>query len=156
NPDHVMEPHSRFFGRLDRPAQIEVRFNEDAVYAESPRFVGRDGVRNFIGSPSVDSWTARITRLIRRVIGNLGLIEVGPSTVSVPKHLKHLMMLDEQTVNGYLVSVNHEPVVTRVAVPTDTLFVVCPPNPCVIDNYIVAVDAQVDGCAPDPTSANAK
>jgi hypothetical protein len=33
---------------------------------------------------------------------------------------------------------------------------VCPPDPCVINNYIVAIDAQVDGCAPNTASANAK
>src|SRR5215469_6258177 len=123
-----MELHSGFFGHLNRPAQIDVRFNEDAVHAEPPRFVARDPVRNFIGSPSVGSSAARITRLIRRVIWDLGLIEVSSSAVSVPKHLKLLMMFNEQTVNSYLVSVNHESVVTSVGVPADTLSVVCAPN----------------------------
>src|SRR5215469_12658576 len=154
--DHVMESHSGFLGHFDRPTQIDVRLNEYAIDAEAPSFVARDGVRNLVGDPSVDSGSAGIARLIRGVIRNLGLIEVRSSSVSIPQHLKLLVMFDEQAVNRHVVSVNDEPLVARVAIPTDTFPMICPPDPCVIDNHTAAVDAQIDGCAPDPASAHAE
>src|SRR5215469_10706633 len=89
--NHVMESHSGFLGHFDRPTQIDVGLNEYAINAEAPSFVVRDGVRNLIRGPSVDSGSTGIARLIRRVIRNLGLIEVSSSAVSVPQHLKLLV-----------------------------------------------------------------
>src|SRR5690349_7144960 len=140
-----MESYSGLFGHFDRSGQINVRLNEDAIDAESPGFVTCDGVRNFIRRPPVHSRSTGVACLIRWVVRNLGLIEVGSTTISVPQHLKFLMMFDEQAVNGYVVPVNDESVIAGVTVPADAFLMVCPPDPRVIDNYIIAVDPKVDG-----------
>jgi hypothetical protein len=67
----VVEPDSRCIRHLDRPAEHDVRLDEDAVNAQSPSFMTGDGVRDFVRRPSVRSRSTGVARLVRRVVGNL-------------------------------------------------------------------------------------
>src|SRR5215472_4006066 len=90
---------------LDSTSQCYVGVPEDAVDAESPGFVARDGGANFVGSPAVYPRRRSEARLVRRVVGNLRLIEVGAPAIAVPQNLKLLMVLHKETVGCDVVAV---------------------------------------------------
>src|SRR6185436_11621247 len=140
NRYHVMEAYPRFFRYFDRPAQIDVRLNEDAINAESPRFVAGNRIRHLVRGPALDSWVTGIACLIGRIVRNLGLIKISSAAVPVPKHLELLMVLDKQTINCNAIPVHHESVVTGVSAPADTFPVVRPPNPGVVEDDIITID----------------
>src|SRR5271169_584901 len=82
--DHVMEPYLRVLRRLDGPGQHYVRINEDAVYAQPPRLMARDSIRNLVRGPAIHTRRARIASLVRRIVRNLGLIKICPAAIAVP------------------------------------------------------------------------
>ena len=49
-------------------------------------------------------------------------------------------MFDEETVDGDVVAVDYEAVGAEVAGPSDTGAVIGAPDPCVVDDGVVAVD----------------
>ena len=66
--------------------------------------------------------------------------------VAVPQHLELLVMLDEEAVGGDVVAIDDEAIVAEVAGPADAGAVIGAPDPGVVDDGVVAVDAQVDLC----------
>ena len=56
-------------------------------------------------------------------------------------------MFDQQPVYGDVVSVHHESVGAGIARPAYAVAVVGTPYPCVVDDHIVAINAQVLLCA---------
>src|ERR1700687_2856435 len=46
--DHVVKPYPRTLRRLDRPGQHDIRINEDAVHAQSPRLVTGYSIRHLV------------------------------------------------------------------------------------------------------------
>jgi hypothetical protein len=65
-------------------------------------------------------------------------------------------VLDEQAGRGHVVSVDDEPGVGRVDVPTDRARdpVVRAPGPDVVEDHVVAVDLQADGGLADVWAAD--
>src|SRR5579872_3452253 len=102
-----------------------------------------NGVRNFVRSPAIRPRSTGIARLIRRIVGDLRLVEVHSAGIAIPKHLKLLVMFDQQAVNGDVVSVDHESVRAGIAGPAYAVAVVGTPYPGVVDDHVVAIDAQV-------------
>ena len=70
---------------FDGAGEHDVWMAEDAVDAEPPGFVIRDVVRDFVRRPAIGSGSARETCLVGRIVGNLGLIEVGAAVIAVPQ-----------------------------------------------------------------------
>jgi MBG domain (YGX type) len=64
--------------------------------------MARHIVRNLVRSPSIHTRSARIALLVWRIVRDLRLIEIRPSPNSIPKHLKLLEILHEQTIDGEL------------------------------------------------------
>src|SRR2546430_10713036 len=60
--------------------------------------------------------------------------------MSVPDHLVVLVVLDEKAVRGHIVTVDDDVRVGNVARATNTVAVVCPPCPDVIEDDVFAVD----------------
>ncbi len=85
---------------------------------------------------------AGVACLVRRVVGNLRLIEIGAAAVAVPQHLELLMMFDEEPVDSDVVAVDDEAVVAGVLVPANAGAVIGAPDPGVIDDGVVAVDLR--------------
>src|ERR1035438_5248641 len=144
NRDHAVEPDVRAVGNFDGPAQHHAAIPEDAVDSEPPGFVASHILRHFVRSPSIRSRRACVARLVRRIVGNLGLVKVYAPTVTVPEGLEFLVMFDEQAVDGDMVSIHTQPVRPGIALPAPPLAMVRPPDPRVIHNRVVAVDPQVD------------
>src|ERR1017187_3618965 len=117
NRDHAVEPDVRAVGNFDGPAQHHAAIPEDAVDSEPPGFVASHILRHFVRSPSIRSRRACVARLVRRIVGNLGLVEVYAPTVTVPEDLEFLLMLDEQAVDGDIVSIHNQPVRSGIALP---------------------------------------
>ena len=97
-----------------------------------------------------------VARLVGRVVGDFGLIEVGAAMVAVPQDLELLMMLDEEAVDGDVVAVDDEAVGAEVAGPADAGAVVGAPDPGVIDDGVVGVDAEIDLARPTPAPPTRK
>src|ERR1035437_1106892 len=152
--DHVVELDARLPGNLDGPAQHHAGMPEDAVDAKPPGFVAGDTIRHLVRGPAVGSRRARVAGLIRRIVRNLGLIEISPAAVAVPQHLELLMVLDKEAVDGDVVAIDHQPAGAGIALPAHAGAVVGAPDPGVIDNGIVAVYREVDGRAAHPGTAH--
>ena len=65
-------------------------------------------------------------------------------------------MLDEETVGRDVVAVDDEAVVAEIACPSDAFAVIGAPDPGVVDDGVVAVDAQIDLGAAYAGSADAE
>ena len=135
---------------------VDVGMAEDAVDAEAPGFVAGDIVGDFVGGPAVGAGRRGVAGLVGRVVGDFGLIEVGAAVVAVPQHLELLVMFDEEAVDGDVVAVDDEAVVAEVAGPADAGAVIGAPDPGVVDDGVVGVDAQVDLGAAHACSADAE
>ena len=98
----------------------------------------------------------RVARLIGRIIRDFGLIEIGSAAVAIPKHLKLLVMLDEETIGGDVVAIDHQAVCAEVAGPAHAGAMIGAPDPGVVDDGVVAVDAQIHLCTADAGTANAE
>ena len=85
--DHVVEADAGSAGRLDSVVKHNIRMPEDRVDAESPGLVASHFGGYLIGCPSVHPRSAQVAGLVRRIIGNFGLIEVGSAAIAVPQHL---------------------------------------------------------------------
>ncbi len=86
--DHVVELHAggprHFYG----PGQHNLRTQKDTIDPEAPGLMAGHSIRHFVGSPAVGAGRAGIAGLIRRVVGNLGLVEIGSSVISIPQALE--------------------------------------------------------------------
>ena len=143
-------------GDLDGAGEDDVWLPEDAVDAEPPGFVAGDGVGYFVGGPAVGVGSAGVAGLVRRIVGDFGLVEVGAAVVAVPEDLKLLVVFHEEAVDGDVVAVDDEAVVAEILVPADAGAVVGAPDPGVIDDGVVAVDFQIDSGAADACAADAE
>ncbi len=65
-------------------------------------------------------------------------------------------MLDEETVGGDVVAIDHQAVGAEVAGPAHAGAVIGAPDPGVVDDGVVAVDAQIHLRPADAGSANAE
>ena len=61
---------------------------------------------------------AGVAGLVGRIVGDLGLVEVGAAAVAVPEHLELLVVLDEEAVGGDVVAVDDEAVGAGVVRPS--------------------------------------
>src|SRR5580704_19250565 len=107
---------------------------EDRVDAETPGFVSRHVVRDFIGGPAVGAGSGCEAGLIGGIVGDLGLVEVGAAVVAVPQHLILLVMLYEETVGCDVVAIDDEAIVAEVAGPAYAGTMVGSPDPGVVDD----------------------
>ena len=94
--------------------------------------------------------------LVGGIVGNLGLVEVGAAGVAVPEHLELLVVFDEEAVGGDVVAVDDEAVGAGVLVPADAVAMIGAPDPGVVDDGVVAVDAEIDVGAADACAADAE
>ena len=156
NRNHVVKLHIRRLWDLNRARQDNAGMKKDAIYSKAPRFMAGDTVRNFVGGPAVGSGSTSVTGLAGRVVRDLGLIEISPAVVSIPEHLKLLVMFHEQTVHGDVVSVNDKAVGAGIAQPAHAGPVIGAPDPGVIDDGVAAVDFEIDYRAAYPGPANAE
>ena len=132
----------------------DVGMAEDRVDAESPGFVGGDVVSHFIGGPAVGAGCGGEAGLIGRVVRNLGLVEISAAVVAVPQHLELLVMFDEEAIGGDVVAIDDEAVVAEVAGPADAGAVIGSPDPGVVDDGVVGIDAEVNLGAAHACSAD--
>src|SRR6516165_8412082 len=126
--------------RVDAHALVEKAVAAHTVSAEAGHSVG-----NFEGRPAVDTGSRHPRRLAGRVVGHLVLEEDVGAAIPVPDYLVLLVVLDEKTVRGRVVTVDDDTGVGSVEVPTHTVTVVGPPCPDVIEDYVFAVDYET-GC----------
>src|ERR1035438_2759607 len=154
--DDVMEPYRRTLRRLDCPAQHHIWMLKNAVHAEAPSLMTGDPVRHLVRGPAVYSWRTRIASLVRRIVGNLGLIEIRSPAVPVPQNLILTVMLYKQSVDRDAVSIDHQSVLAGIQIPTHSVTVVRSPNPRMVHQCVVAVDPQIHLCAPHSGAANTK
>jgi hypothetical protein len=154
--DHMVEPHVRCLRHLDGAGQHDVWTQKDAINSKAPSLVAGHIVRDFVRSPAVGSGCTRVTNLIGWIVGNLGLVEIGSSVISIPKHLELLMMFYEQAISSDVIPVDDEAVGAGIAGPTHTRPVIGAPDPGVINNGIAAVDFKIDQRAPHSSPADAK
>ena len=154
--DHFVEANVRVGGNFDGTAEDDVGLAKDAVDAESPGFVAGDRVGDFVGCPAVGGGSAGEARLVGRIVGDLGLIEVGAAGVAIPEDLVLLVVFDEEAVDGDVVAVDDEAVLAGVAGPSDAGTVIGAPDPGVVDDGVVAVDFQIDSGAADACAADAE
>lgn len=103
----VVEPHLRIFWRLNRAGQNHIRINEDAVSSQSPCFVTPHSVRYLVRGPAIHARCTRIACLVRRIVGNLGLIKISPPAVAIPQNLEFLVMFHKQAIDRDIVSIYH-------------------------------------------------
>src|SRR5580658_10845089 len=103
----------------------------------------RHSIRHLIRGPAVHSWRTHIARLVRRIVRNLGLIEIRPPAIALPKNLKLLVMLHKQAVDRDLVSIHNQPVLTGIQFPTHSGAMVRSPDPRMVHDRVVAVDPQI-------------
>jgi hypothetical protein len=108
--DHVVELHARGLRHFYGPGQHNVRTQKYTIDPEAPGLMAGHSIRYFIGSPAVGAGRAGIAGLIRRIVGDLGLVEISSSVISIPKHLKLLVMFHKQTVDGDVLPVDDETV----------------------------------------------
>src|ERR1700721_1900801 len=139
----------------------DIGMAEDRVDAEAPGFGAHHPCSDFVGSPSVDALAvgahpARITCLVRGIVGDFRLIEISAPGIAIPQNLILLMMLDEEAVCGDAIAVDYDAVGARVQIPANAGAMVGAPDPGVIDDGVVRVDAQVDDCAAHACSADAE
>ena len=155
NRNHVVKLHIARLWYLNCASQHNTGMKEDAVYSKAPRFMAGHTVRNFVRRPAVRSGSTLVTGLVGRVVGNFGLVEISPAVISIPEHLKLLMMFHEQTVHGDVVSVDNKPVGAGVAEPAHAGSVIGAPDPGVIDDGVARVDFEIDlrAAHPGPTDA---
>ena len=116
--DHVVKADVGIERDLDGSGEGDVRMAEDAVDAEAPGFVPGDAVGDFVGGPAVGAGSAGVAGLVGRIVGDLGLVEVGAAGVAVPEDLELLVMFDEEAVDGDVVGVDDETVGAGVAGPS--------------------------------------
>src|ERR1700678_2917880 len=148
-----MEPDLGVSRSLNGPAEQHAGVLKDTVDPKAPGFMGGHRIGYFVWGPAVHAWRTRIARLIRRIIRNLGLVEVGSSPVAVPENLELLMMFDEQTVDRHAITIHHQSVRAGIEVPPYSGSMICAPYPSVVDDGVVAVDLQVDPCAANRRAA---
>ena len=130
-------------GHLDGAREHHVGMRGRRCRCRGPRLRGGDVVRHFVRGPAVSAGSAGVAGLVGRVVRNFGLIEVGSAVVAVPQHLELLVVLDEETVGGDVVAVDHQAVVAEVAGPANAVAMIGAPDPGVVDDGVVAVDAQI-------------
>src|ERR1019366_7068996 len=95
NRDQVVEPDVGVVGSLKGAGQYDAFVPEDAIDAKSPGFVAGDIFGHLVRGPAVRAGCARVARLVRRIVGDLALVEVDPSTVAVPDYLELLVVFDK-------------------------------------------------------------
>src|SRR5262245_33310466 len=143
-----MEAHVGVDRGLDGAGQPLTRDEEHRVNAHTPCLVVGDGIGHLLRGPAVHAWRRgpEILSVWRRVIGDLGLVEVDPAAVAVPDNLVLLEVLDEEAIGGDVVAVHHHAVRGGVDVPAHRsgIAVVGAPEPDVVNQCIVAVDLQTD------------
>ena len=154
--NHVMKTNAGFGGDFDGVGEQDVRAAENTVGAESPGFVGCDGVGDFVRGPAFGARSAREAGLVGRIVGNLGLIEVGAAAVAVPKDLELLMVFNEEAIGCNVVAVDDEAVSAGIRVPSDTGSMIGAPDPGVVDDGVVAVDFEIDYGATDSGASDAE
>src|ERR1017187_2155036 len=96
NRDQVVELDVGVVGSFDGTGQHDAFVTEHAIDAKSPSLVTSDIVRHLVRGPSVGAGCARVARLVRRIVGDLALVEVAPPAVAVPDYLKLLVVFDKQ------------------------------------------------------------
>src|ERR1035437_9696751 len=94
NRDQVVELDVGVVGSLDGPGQYDAFVPEDAIDAKSPGFVAGNIVGHLVRGPAVRAGCARVARLVRRIVGDLALVEVDPPAIAVPDYLELLVMFD--------------------------------------------------------------
>src|SRR5882757_10794817 len=140
----MVELHTRGPWHFYGPGQHNVRTQKYAIDPKAPGLVAAHVIRHFVGSPAVGALRAGIAGLIRRIVGDFRLVEISSPVVSIPKHLKLLMMFHEQTVDRNILPVDDETVGAGVAGPAHARTVIGTPNPGVINNGIAAVYFEID------------
>src|SRR5262245_13688967 len=139
-----MEAHVRVDRGLDGAGQPLARDEEYRVNANTPGRVAWYGIGHLVRGPAVDAWRRgpEILAVWRRVIGDLGLVEVEPAAVAVPDSLVLLEVLDEEAIGGDVGAVHHHTIRGGVDVPAHRsgIAVVGAPEPGVVKQRIVAVD----------------
>ena len=154
--DHIVKTNVGVDRDFDGACQVDIGMAEDAVDSEAPGFVAGDGVGYFVGGPAVGAGSTGVAGLVRRIVGDLGLVEVGAAGVAVPEDLELLVVLDEEAVDGDVVAVDDEAVCAGVGGPTDAGAVIGAPDPGVVDDGVVAVDLEVVAGAADAGAAYAE
>src|ERR1019366_8866509 len=150
NRDQVVKLHVGVVRSFEGPGQHDAFVTEDAIDAKSPSLVTGHIGRHLVGGPAVGAGCARVARLVRRIVGDLALVEVDPPAGAVPDYLELLVMFDKQTVDGDVVPIHDQPVRTGIDFPAHALVhaVVRAPDPGVIHDRVAAIDPQVDRRAP--------
>jgi hypothetical protein len=147
--DHVVKADVGIDRDFDCAGEHDVRMPEDAVDAESPGFVSCDSVGYFVRGPAVSARNVGEAGLIRRIVWDLRLVEVGAAAVTIPEDLELLVVFNEKAVDGDVVAIDDETVCTGVAGPADAGAMIGAPDPGVIDDGVVAVDFEIYLGAPD-------
>src|SRR5271170_1037055 len=96
----MLERNPRGLRHFYGPGQHNVGTQKYTIDPKTPGLVAGHVIRDFVGSPAVGARRARIAGLIRRIVRDFGLVEISSPVVSIPKHLKLLMMFHEQTVDS--------------------------------------------------------
>jgi hypothetical protein len=140
--DHVMHLYARACRRFDRIVELNI-VDEIAVYAKALSDVCRDLTVHFVGRIAL-LIVLLPYRLAGYVIRNFGLVEVDTTTVAIPNSLKLLEVLHEETIGGYVLTIDREAVLCGISNPADAarIAVVCAPEPDVVEDEVVDVDGE--------------
>jgi hypothetical protein len=114
---------------------------EEAVAAQTPTLVRRDGVGHLVGGKAVDA-VVYPSRLVWRVVGHLVLEHDRATVLAVPDDLVLLVVLNEQAVRCDIVAVDDHAGIGGVGSPAHPVAVVSPPGPDVVQQDVVAVHHQ--------------
>ena len=90
--------------------------------------MGRDGVRHLVRRVAIDA-VVLPRLLIRRVVRQLGLVEVQRAAVAVPERLELLEVLDEEAVRRDVAAVHDEAVSGSCSRPVGAGAVIGAPQP---------------------------
>src|ERR1017187_10547394 len=136
--DQVVELDVGVVGSFEGPGQHDALVTEHTIDAKSPRFVTGNVVGHLVRGPAVGAGCARVARLVRRIVGDLALVEVNPPAVAVPDYLKLLVVFDKQAVDGDVVPIHDEPIGTGINLPAHALVhaVIRAPDPGVIHDRV--------------------
>src|ERR1700691_4427633 len=96
NRNHVVKLDIGRLWDLNRSRQHNAGMEKNAVYSKAPRLMAGETAPNFVGGPAVRSGSTFVTGLVGWVVRDLGLVEISPAVVSIPEHLKLLVMFHEQ------------------------------------------------------------
>src|SRR6266851_469999 len=154
--DHVVKADVWVGGNFDGTAEHDVGFEEDAVDAEAPGVVAREGAGHFVGGPAVGIGGAGVAGLVGGIVGDFGLVEVGAAGVALPEDLELLVVFDEEAVDRDVIAVDYEAVCAGVAGPSDAGAMIGAPYPGVFYDGVVAVDLEIDYGAANAGSSDAE